>query len=328
MRTYLLPEQGTFYKANLHCHTTFSDGSLTPSEVRELYRKNGYSVVAFTDHEVLVPHPELRTPDFLPLNGVEVSIIEKDRRDKSGKKFHFCCIALEESNVLTPCFHPDNLHHNAAELRTLVRPEPKSFGLPHDYTPEQINRLMGLAKEAGFFLTYNHPDWSLEDFDTYSQYVGMDALEVYNNCCNCIGYEAYVPNAYEALLRHGRKLFCVYADDNHNDRDDACGGWVMIKADALEYRTVTKALQEGSFYASQGPEIHALYIEDGKLRVECSAASRIRFITGIRRRGIFTGEGLTEASFPLTPADGYVRVQITDAQGRHADSNAYPVPGV
>ena len=120
MRTYLLPEQGTFYKANLHCHTTLSDGSLTPLEVRELYRKNGYSVVAFTDHEVLVPHPELRTPDFLPLNGVEVSIIEKDRRDKSGKKFHFCCIALEESNVLTPCFHPDNLHHNAAELRTLV----------------------------------------------------------------------------------------------------------------------------------------------------------------------------------------------------------------
>ena len=27
MRKYLLPEKGTFYKANLHCHATFSDGA-------------------------------------------------------------------------------------------------------------------------------------------------------------------------------------------------------------------------------------------------------------------------------------------------------------
>ena len=28
MRKYLLPENGNFYKANLHCHTTVTDGEI------------------------------------------------------------------------------------------------------------------------------------------------------------------------------------------------------------------------------------------------------------------------------------------------------------
>lgn len=34
---YLLPKEGTFYKANLHCHTVVSDGDLTPEQVKEAY---------------------------------------------------------------------------------------------------------------------------------------------------------------------------------------------------------------------------------------------------------------------------------------------------
>ena len=34
MRKYLLPENGNFYKANLHCHTDVSDGAKTPEEVK------------------------------------------------------------------------------------------------------------------------------------------------------------------------------------------------------------------------------------------------------------------------------------------------------
>ena len=38
MRKYLLPEKGEFYKANLHCHSTYSDGNWTPEEIKERYR--------------------------------------------------------------------------------------------------------------------------------------------------------------------------------------------------------------------------------------------------------------------------------------------------
>ena len=65
MKRYVLPEDGTFYKANLHCHSTCSDGTLTPEEIKEIYKSNGYSVVAYSDHNVLIDHSDLDDEDFL-----------------------------------------------------------------------------------------------------------------------------------------------------------------------------------------------------------------------------------------------------------------------
>jgi len=42
MRKYLLPESGNFYKANLHCHSTLSDGNLTPEQLKKAYMDKGY----------------------------------------------------------------------------------------------------------------------------------------------------------------------------------------------------------------------------------------------------------------------------------------------
>lgn len=55
MKKYLLPEGGSFYKANLHCHSTLSDGALSPAELKEAYKAKGYSVIAYTDHNILIP---------------------------------------------------------------------------------------------------------------------------------------------------------------------------------------------------------------------------------------------------------------------------------
>ena len=37
MRKYLLPNTGNHYKANLHVHTTVSDGQMTPEEIKRIY---------------------------------------------------------------------------------------------------------------------------------------------------------------------------------------------------------------------------------------------------------------------------------------------------
>lgn len=71
-RIELLPRAYSSYKANLHCHTTYSDGNLSPEQVKEHYKANGYSVVAFTDHNVLIDHSALNDKDFLTLVGLEV----------------------------------------------------------------------------------------------------------------------------------------------------------------------------------------------------------------------------------------------------------------
>ena len=62
----LLPENG-FYKANLHSHTTVSDGALTPEEAKKAYQAEGYSIVAFTDHRQYCKHEELDDDRFLSI---------------------------------------------------------------------------------------------------------------------------------------------------------------------------------------------------------------------------------------------------------------------
>ena len=68
----LLPAAALACKANLHWHTTFSDGKLTTEQIRDAYRRQGYSVVAFTDHRHYGWYPELETEDFVPLAGFDL----------------------------------------------------------------------------------------------------------------------------------------------------------------------------------------------------------------------------------------------------------------
>ena len=47
-----------WYKGNLHCHTTDSDGDCTPEEVVKRYKEQGYSFLAITDHNVYSDYRE------------------------------------------------------------------------------------------------------------------------------------------------------------------------------------------------------------------------------------------------------------------------------
>ncbi len=44
---------GTWYKGSIHCHSTASDGELTPQQVIDWHVQNGYSFLAITDHNVV-----------------------------------------------------------------------------------------------------------------------------------------------------------------------------------------------------------------------------------------------------------------------------------
>lgn len=81
----------------------------------------------------------------------------------------------------------------------------------------------------------------------------------------------------------------------------------------------------GDMYASQGPEIHSLYVEDGKLFVTSSPAKRIYIGTELRHsRCIWAkDEPITEACFDIPENCGYIRLTVEDMQGRHANTRAY-----
>lgn len=331
MKKYLIPHEGQYFKSNLHCHSVFSDGRWTPEEIKKNYMAQGYSVIAYTDHNVFIAHDELADADFLPLHGVEYDVSGPDPI-KDYTTCHFCMIALEPDNMVQPCWHRSEYVWGAAlDHRDTVLFDESQPDYVREYTPECISEMMRIGREKGFFVTYNHPSWSMETALEYNNYHNMHAMEIVNFGCINAGYNDYNDAAYDDMLRAGKRIYCIATDDNHNgypvdSRDnDSFGGFTMIKADRLDYRTVTRALEAGHFYASEGPIIHDLWMEDSTVHITFDPADRVLLNTGRRRAAIRFAENgpLTEASFDVVPEDVYFRLTVIDARGRHADTNAY-----
>lgn len=332
MKKFLLPESGTFYKSNLHCHSTISDGGWTPEQIKEEYAKRGYSIVAYTDHDIMLTHHDLTDEKFLALTGFEMEFnLYKD--GTVPKTCHICFIALNPEQRKQPNWHERYLFGNAPKYKDQVEVYEDETPLFRRYTPECINGAIKNAREKGFFITYNHPVWSLETGENYNAYEGMHAMEICNFGCIVAGYLDYAPQAYDEMLAHGKRIYCTATDDNHNrfpadhPRTGSFGGFTMIKADKLEYRTITKALEDGNFYASQGPEIYDLWFEDDMIHVTCSPAERVMLTCGRRRADIAlqsdTGEPVTHAAFKIFPEDKYVRLTVVNEKGLPANTNAY-----
>ena len=334
MKKSLFLENGEFYKANLHCHSTWSDGYYSPKELKELYKQQGYSILSITDHEGLFWHKELNDADFTTVIGMELEFNSNASDWNDVVTCHMCFYKKDPSEVYQPGFDPDYTHPKFKWLRD---PELRQLIIPHGepfkklYSVENINYVIKTMKDNGFFVTVNHPKWSQETFDTLKQYKGMDALEIYNNSTYVGGFDEDNGDVYDLLLRQGNRIFCTANDDNHNSLEspysDMFGGFNMICAESLDYGDIISAMERGSFYATEGPIIRELYTEDGFLCVESETPlASIRMLSGNRYASLvrnLSGEALYSGKFRIDKKCGYMRLELTDMHGKRAYTNAY-----
>ena len=199
-RMYLLPKEGTFYKANLHCHTVLSDGHLTAEEVKKAYMEKGYSIVAFTDHRTYVWHKELDQDDFLSIAAYEVDINDFEKRPGDFSRLQTYHLNLYDTRPW----------ENKEEKEQSILPERRYRDVTY------INGYIERMKEKGFITCYNHPYWSLQTYEDYKDLRGLFAMEIYNHGCEHDGLFGFNPQAYDEMLRTGQRLYCVATDDNHN----------------------------------------------------------------------------------------------------------------
>lgn len=331
----LLDENKKFYKANLHCHSANSDGKMSVEQLKCEFKKRGYSVVAFTDHEHLIDNSHLDDEDFLTITSCEVAI--KEFADQSTLKSygmkvcHLNFYALDQHNILTPCYNSVYDHFKNPRIGPLIK-----FNGEYErvYSADGINDMIRIAKEQGFIVAYNHPNWSLENAVQYLGYEGLFAVEVYNHANAVGGGNDYCINVLDDFLRADKKIFCTMCDDCHERKgtegvdSDMFGGWVMINADRLDYNTVMCELQNGNFYASQGPEIKSLARDGDRVWIKTSSAARIALNTRGRRAAVVNAalnESLCQAEFKIRPDDGYFRITVTDDCGRHAHTQGYEI---
>lgn len=278
-----------FFKGNLHCHTTVSDGKLTPEECKAFYRSRGYDFLAITDHRRL-SEPTHMEDGMLLLSGMEMDYF------LPGEVVHLVGVGMTEE------ISGHDLSRN----------------------PQQC---IDLYRKCGGRGILAHPAWSLNTVGTLSGLRGLSAAEIYNSVSTYPwnGDRADSSNILDAAAAHGTFYNFVASDDSHWYNGEAGRSFTMIQADELTQLSLFEAIDAGRFYCSQGPVIRQITVENGMLTVECSQAERVIFYSNLVWAGgrCVTQPGLTAACYDLTRNSGetFVRVQVMDAQGRSAWSN-------
>jgi predicted metal-dependent phosphoesterase TrpH len=98
--------------ADLHTHSTVSDGRLTPTQLVDLAYRNGVRIMALTDHDIVDGLPEAfqaasRYPDLTLIPGIEMSTDVPGNEvhilghfiDWEDKAFHETLLRLQESRL-------------------------------------------------------------------------------------------------------------------------------------------------------------------------------------------------------------------------------------
>lgn len=308
-----------------------SDGRLTPEELKAVFKERGYSVLAITDHEIMFDHSDLNDEEFLTLTAYEMAINQTGDYWPVTKVCHINIYSCDPHKTVQVFYDPAMLIFNNRQHEGQVTYTGEK--VKKEYSPDHINATIRAAREQGYLVSYNHPSWSLEDYREYGSYEGMFAMEIYNTCCaGPLAMNEYNERTYDELLRTGKHLYCIATDDCHGDSNfsavnsDYFGGWVMIKAETLEYGTIFEALKSGQFYASCGPVIQELYMEDGCAVIECEPAASIRYSTYGRTTEVIRNEDgspVRRACVPVNSADVYFRFEVMDERGKKAYTNAY-----
>lgn len=326
----LISEKKNQYKANLHCHSVFSDGKLTPEELKEAYKSNGYSVLAITDHERAIDHSDLTDEEFLMLTGYEMYIRPGNRYDAFGPEIHMNLFARDPHNVGMIMYNPDVARYTPEEEKANVvclgRNEQRMF------TPGFINRAIDEAKKNGYIVTYNHPYWSHQSVEDIMKYRGFFSIEMCNYSSFVDNHVEYNAQIYDELMWNGIRIGCHSADDNHNKhpfgskRCDSFGGMTYILSDSLSYGSIFESLENGDFYSSMGPQIFSVTVDSDKVRVRTSPAERIAmFFGGKGPQFIEAQDGgtVSEAEFTIPERASYFRINVEDANGKFADTRGY-----
>ncbi len=328
MKKILLDRGKNFYKANLHCHSTLSDGKLTIEQIKEWYKSNGYSIIAYTDHEHLIDNSHLNDDNFLAITSCELAIKEFEGvstlKKLDMKVCHLNLYAKQADNIRTPCYSYKADHFVKDSVKELIYQPREDYR--RVYSADGINEIIKIANKRGFLVAYNHPRWSLENATDYLAYKNLWAVEIYNNECNESGLYEYDINTYDDFLRNGQKVACLANDDNHR-MESTCGGWNMINAEKLEYSAIISAMEKRRFYASTGPIIHELYIEDNEAVIVYERGDFAVMSTNGRRVEKCMAknpDGENIARFKLMPdKEVYVRFDIVDKFGKRANTCAY-----
>ncbi len=286
----------TRIKLALHMHTTLSDGKKTPCDVARIYIDNGYDAIALTDHWIW--HGEDEIEGLKIISGCEYDV---GGLNGENGVFHILAIGMT-SDPEIPVAWRNMVKTSHAKACEIVK---------------KIQKTNGLAIVA-------HPSWSLNTPEMLHELGEIDGVEIYNSVSDLdIPDRAYSDGVVDGLLTLGHATPIYAADDSHFYVGEECRAALMVEATDMESSSIVRALRQGRFYSTQGPEIHITRLGADRVRVVCTPAVKIAFFSNLAwtEGRIIKGEGLIEADYTVKDGERYVRAEVTDADCRKAWTN-------
>jgi len=278
--------EGKWYRANLHTHTTLSDGDVNlPVRIKQ-YRDKGYNVLVITDHEKTNNIAGYSDANMLVINGMESHPVCPG----AEIKYHFVCLNIP-------------------------------FGFHRDPNAS-AQQVVDSVKSAGGEIIVAHPYWcgyTPRELLAVDRYIG---IEVYNGNFRYTG-KGYSSVQWDQLSNTGKIIPAVANDDLH--QSEMIGqSWTMIKAKQLNIDSIMDSLRKGCYYASNGPVIEDFRADANNAFVKCSPVVGIYFMGQNNLHHDITSDRdhlITSGSYKLPKNIRYVRAEVVDANGRHAWTN-------
>ena len=280
------------YKANLHTHSTVSDGKYSPQEIISLYAQKGYDVLAMTDHGRFNPVETYDACGMTLISGIELH-----PWGPGFKRWHLLALGVREGDV---------------------------SGETEKSEPQDV--INGVVNAGGIVFAA-HPYWCGFAHEHVEALENICGIEVWNTSCRYIGKE-YNMQIWDETLMNGRHYTALAVDDTHQD-SDMFYGWTMICAPDNSAESLLNALKNGSFYSTMGPEFTRLNWENGVLEAEFSPCAEVTVLSNSAygwsiRRAEEQGELATSLRLELPrvlehpESYKYLRIQLRDKDGKYA----------
>jgi len=229
----------SWFRGNLHTHTTESDGSCPPETVIADYESRGYDFLCISDHDILVdPSRYQRNTSMLLIPAVEVTA--------------------------------NGPHIQQVNANNRVAPNPDRQVVVREIIADQS---ICILNHPNWGAQYNHfPHVLMESLD------GYHGIEIYNGVIQRLQGTALASDRWDRLLSGGHRLWGYGNDDSHQPGDVGIA-WNVVQAEDCTVDQIDVGLRNGSFYASTGVTISSIGINGTTVHVKTKDAQRICFVS-------------------------------------------------
>lgn len=299
------------YKANLHTHTTRSDGRMSPQDVVDSYQKLGYKILALTDHNE-VTFPWTSFADMKASEGSEKRVERGDigpealvyeNRDPEQMEM----LAIQGNEVSSP-------HHIG------------SYFSDYQKQPGEEKETLNEIGEKNGLVLLNHPgrytgknpekynvDWYVDIFNSYNYVTGM---EVYNQG-DRYSNDRELWDAVLAKTMPERSVWGYSNDDFHVGEERLGRNWNVFLMPELSEVALKEAMIGGHFFyvyavnGHNGPKVPAVKTvnvdhKKGIISIDVTGQDSVRWISA--GQVISRGETIKLTEYP--DVSNYVRAEI------------------